>query len=273
MNHHSNNNELAQSVMAIIGILALVAIIEASLLAMMAGGVGSNQISDIEDSTIIDARVKPAVTLADIRGGSNQTMATAPIAAKKSGKELYQATCMACHDNGVAGAPKPGDKAAWEPRFANGIDALLSTAINGRGAMPARGGSAYSDAELTQIIKYMLIKSDLMSAEAEKAPAPMAAPQAAMTTNTQSEKTANTIDLVAGEKAYRGACFACHDTGAAGAPKLGDASAWASRQATGMASLMNSALHGKGAMPPKGGATYLSDGDIKNIVGFMLNQF
>jgi len=278
MNQQSNNNELAQSVVAIIGILAIVAIVEFFLLSMMAGGVGSNQISDTEDPAIISARLKPMVTLTDIRGGSDQTMVAAPIVAEKPAKELYQAVCMACHANGVAGAPKPGNKSAWEPRFANGFDSLLSSVKNGKGAMPAKGGSAYSDAELTKIIEYMLIESDLMEAKSatpatQKEPTTEVTPKAEVAVEATPKAAAvktNDFDLAAGEKAYRGACFACHDFGVAGAPKLGDANAWAGR--TGLDALTANAISGKGAMPPKGGAAYLSDTDIKNIVGFMLSK-
>jgi len=276
MNQQSNNNELAQSVVAIIAILAVVALVEFFLLSMMAGGVGSNQVSNIEDPALIDARLKPVVTLADIRGGSEQKMAVAPVATEKSAKELYDAACMACHANGVAGAPKPGDKAAWEARFANGFDSLLNSVKNGKGAMPAKGGSAYSDAELTKIVEYMLIESDLMTkpaAPAMEKEAMVETPKADMAVEAMPASTvvkSNDVDLVAGEKAYRSACFACHDFGIAGAPKLGDAGAWVGR--TDLETLLNSAINGKGAMPPKGGAAYLSDTDIKNIVGFMLSK-
>ena len=60
----------------------------------------------------------------------------------------------------VAGAPKFGDKAAWEPRIAQGIDAMLSTAINGKGAMPPRGTCMdCSDADLKAAIEYMISNS------------------------------------------------------------------------------------------------------------------
>ncbi len=276
----SSNNELSKSIFAIVAILGLVAVIEIAVLAMMSGGVGDNKISNIETPEVIAARIKPAVTLADIRGGSDTTMAAAPVVAEKSAKELYDAVCMACHANGVAGAPKPGNKAAWEPRFANGFDSLLASVKNGKGAMPAKGGSSYSDAELTKIVEYMLIESDLMDAKTatpmatEKAAEPMQekAPMAEANEAPVFKKENNDIDLAAGEKAYRGACFACHDFGVAGAPKLGDAAAWSARTGLGLDTLTSNAIKGKGAMPPKGGAGYLSDTDIKNIVGFMLSK-
>jgi len=73
----------------------------------------------------------------------------------------------------------------------------------------------------------------------------------------------------AGEKTYNQACVACHASGAAGAPKLGDKAAWAPRLKTGMEALYAAALKGKGAMPAKGGQAALSDADVKAAVDYM----
>jgi cytochrome c5 len=64
--------------------------------------------------------------------------------------------CAACHVAGVAGAPKFGDKAAWAPRVGAGVDALTASVIKGKGAMPPKGGSAASDAEIKASVQYML---------------------------------------------------------------------------------------------------------------------
>jgi len=75
-----------------------------------------------------------------------------------------------------------------------------------------------------------------------------------------------------GEDIVKGACAACHSTGAAGAPKLGDKAAWASRLGAGLNSLVQNTIKGKGAMPPKGGSTDLSDYEIARAVVYMANQ-
>ena len=75
-----------------------------------------------------------------------------------------------------------------------------------------------------------------------------------------------------GKKIYEGTCIACHGTGAAGAPKFGDKAAWAPRIATGMDTLLNVALHGKGAMPPKGGNAALSEADIRATIEYMVSH-
>ena len=90
--------------------------------------------------------------------------ATAPAAAAagQSGEAVYTKACIACHSTGVAGAPKVGDKAAWEARLAQGMDTLVSTALKGKGAMPPKGGHTnLSDAEIKAAVEYMLGKSGL----------------------------------------------------------------------------------------------------------------
>jgi cytochrome c5 len=57
---------------------------------------------------------------------------------------------------GVAGAPKFGDKAAWAARVGGGLDALTASVIKGKGAMPPKGGSTASDAEIKAAVSYML---------------------------------------------------------------------------------------------------------------------
>jgi cytochrome c5 len=73
------------------------------------------------------------------------------------------------------------------------------------------------------------------------------------------------------DQLYQGACFACHGTGAAGAPKLGDAAAWTDRLAKGLDTLVSSAVGGVGAMPPRGGSA-LDDDQIRSVVEYMMEN-
>ena len=86
--------------------------------------------------------------------------AAAPAAAMKvaanSGEALYKQVCTGCHAQSVAGSPKFGDKAAWAPRIKTGIDALTASVVKGKGAMPAKGGSAASEAEIRATVEYMV---------------------------------------------------------------------------------------------------------------------
>lgn len=77
-------------------------------------------------------------------------------AAPRSGEEVYNGACAACHTAGVAGAPRTGDKAGWAARIAKGIETLYASAINGIGAMPAKGGQNISDEEVKAAVDYMV---------------------------------------------------------------------------------------------------------------------
>ena len=77
--------------------------------------------------------------------------------ASADGKQIYDTKCFMCHKAVVANAPKLGDKAAWEPRIATGMDAMLAVAIKGKGAMPPKGTCMEcSDDDLTAAIQYMV---------------------------------------------------------------------------------------------------------------------
>lgn len=73
----------------------------------------------------------------------------------KSGEDVYKAQCSACHASGALGAPKFGDAGAWGARIAKGYDALLTSALKGKGSMSAQGGGAFSDFEIGRAVVYM----------------------------------------------------------------------------------------------------------------------
>ena len=75
-----------------------------------------------------------------------------------------------------------------------------------------------------------------------------------------------------GEDIYKSVCSACHASGAAGAPKFADKSDWAARLKQGQKTLLNAALKGKGAMPPRGGGADLSDLEVERALVYMANQ-
>jgi cytochrome c5 len=98
------------------------------------------------------ARIQP---VARIEFGA----AAAPAGARK-GEDIVKSTCAACHQAGVAGAPKIGDRASWAPRIREGLKGMLATATKGKGAMPPRGGDAsLTDAELARAIVFMANQS------------------------------------------------------------------------------------------------------------------
>jgi cytochrome c5 len=75
-----------------------------------------------------------------------------------------------------------------------------------------------------------------------------------------------------GATVYNSVCGACHNTGAAGAPKIDAKGEWAPRLGAGLDGLTKSVIAGKGAMPPKGGASSLSDDEIKGAVEYILGK-
>lgn len=203
----------------------------------------------------------------------------------KTGEEVFKAQCTTCHTAGVAGAPKFGDATAWAPRIAKGYDALLNSALHGKGAMSPQGGGDFDDLEIGRAVVYMTSAAGghfpepqaAPAATAEAAPAPTtaaapavaAAPAAPVAVAAAAAAPAAAAANI-GETRYKETCFACHATGVAGAPKFGDKAAWAPRIATGMDTLVATAIAGKGAMPPRGGSN-ASDAEIKATVAYMVN--
>uniref|UniRef100_UPI001809BDB2 c-type cytochrome n=1 Tax=Ramlibacter sp. TaxID=1917967 RepID=UPI001809BDB2 len=92
-----------------------------------------------------------------VAAAATPAAAPAPTAAAGAGGEaLYKQACFACHAAGVAGAPKFGDKAAWAPRIQQGMPVLVQSVTKGKGAMPPKGGSSASDAEIQAAVAYMV---------------------------------------------------------------------------------------------------------------------
>lgn len=104
------------------------------------------------------APIKPAGAPATA-SAAQATAPAAPATASSAGagKAVYDSTCQVCHATGLAGSPKFGDKAAWAPRIATGIDTLHKAALNGLNAMPPRGGnSTLTDAQVIAAVDYMV---------------------------------------------------------------------------------------------------------------------
>ena len=96
--------------------------------------------------------------------------------ALRSGEQVYTAACGACHAAGVVGAPKLGDEAAWGPRIKTGYEALLNSALKGKGAMTAQGGGQFKDVEIGRAVVFMANKA---GAKFDEPKAPEAAASAA----------------------------------------------------------------------------------------------
>ncbi len=226
----------------------------------------------------------------------------------KTGEQVFGAQCTACHTAGLVGSPKFGDSAAWAPRIKTGYDALLHSALAGKGQMGAQGGGDYTDVEIGRAVVYMANAAGAKfdepkapaagataapatpaapaSATAMAAPAPPTATAAAMAAPVavvaaaatkpapapaKAEAAAATVATAAAPALYTQICQTCHLAGVANAPKLGDKAAWAPRLAQGIDGLTASAIKGKGAMPPKGGSA-ASEAEIKAVVTYMVGS-
>ena len=100
-------------------------------------------------------------------------------------------------------------------------------------------------------------------------------PEAAPSTAPAADTTAGAAEPAAaksGEQVYTSSCLACHGTGVAGAPKLGDVAAWAPRIAAGMDTLLGNAIKGLNAMPPKGLCMTCSDAELQAAVEYMVSK-
>lgn len=103
------------------------------------------------DPEDVNLRIQPVARL-EIQPAGAALASTKP----RDGATLFNTICSTCHNTGVAGAPKAGDKAAWAPRLAQGKEALYKNALVGKNAMPARGGGAdLSDAEVKAAVDYL----------------------------------------------------------------------------------------------------------------------
>ncbi len=229
--------------------------------------------------------------------GMVQVKDASDLSTLKTGEQVFTAQCATCHTAGLVGAPKLGDADAWGPRLKTGYDALLHSAVAGKGNMGAQGGGDYTDLEIGRAVVYMANKSGgkldepkvpaagasaaapttaaapaaAVAPAAMAAPAPAAAP-APVVAAAATPATPAKADAAAVPAVYTQACQVCHAAGVAGAPKVGDKAAWSTRLAAAkdIDGLTASAIKGKGAMPPKGGSN-ASDAEIKAVVTYMVN--
>jgi cytochrome c5 len=202
----------------------------------------------------IAKRIKPVAEVA-VQGAGPGAKAL------RTGEQIYQSVCTACHATGVAKAPKFGDRRDWASRIREGQKALVQMALRGKGAMPPRGGASdLADVEVERAVVYMANAGGANFKEPAAAqPAAQPAPQ--------SKAVAAVAD---GKKVYESTCINCHGAGVANAPKFGDKKAWAMHLMHGTDHLYENALKGTGAMPPRGGNLTLSDAEVKAAVDYMV---
>ena len=261
-NKHTSPIQTPKQLVTVVLLAFLVPITLILLLSQLV--TGGNTGAQEDDSAVLK-RIQPVgtVLLAD---------ASAP-RGNLTGEQVFGQVCKTCHEAGLAGAPRLGDKAAWAKVIAQGEKTTFDHALKGIRAMPAKGGNPdLTDAEVQRGVVYM---ANQVGASWKEPAAPAAAPAPVAAAGTGAAPVAAVAVAAApagkadGKAIYDSACMVCHAAGVAGAPKFGDKAQWAPRLKTGMDALYTSALKGKGAMPAKGGNTSLSDAAVKAAVDFM----
>ena len=146
----SENNNPSKTILLITVAVAVLLIVVVWPLSML--GKGNSASTNADEAEL---RIQPVA-----RVEMQKAEAVKTDGKPRSGEAIYASVCKACHETGVAGAPKTGDKAAWAPRLASGMATLLKSAANGKGAMPARGGAPdLSDDELKAAVAFLTGKA------------------------------------------------------------------------------------------------------------------
>lgn len=113
----------------------------------------------LDEKNIVD-RIKPVGTVSIEEGSGQAAKKPALVATGDIGKQRYEQVCRTCHDSGLAGAPKLGDKSDWAQRLTTGMETLVNHAIHGYKAMPAKGTCMdCTDDEIKKTVEYMVSKS------------------------------------------------------------------------------------------------------------------
>jgi cytochrome c5 len=195
-------------------------------------------------------RLIPAIAVLALPLAAQQAQAQAD---GRSGKEVVQQVCSACHATGAQGSPKIGDKNAWSKLSRSGLSALTQIALKGIRKMPPHGGQpTLSDVEIRRAITYMVNESGGSWIEpVSKASRP-------------AERS--------GAQIVRVQCSKCHQDGIGGAPKIGNREDWIPRMKEGFDAVVRSAINGHGGMPARGGMANLTDSELRSAVIYMLNQ-
>jgi cytochrome c5 len=171
---------------------------------------------------------------------------------ERSGKEIVDDVCSACHASGAEGAPKIGDKKAWSKRASRGLASLTKNALQGIRKMPAHGSNPnLTDVEIQRAITYMVNRSGGHW--------------------TEPISTTGPVPERSGQQIVKEQCSKCHQTGKGGAPKIGDRSAWIPRLKPGLDVVVRSAINGHGGMPARGGMANLTDAELRSAIIYMFN--
>ena len=171
---------------------------------------------------------------------------------ERTGKDVVDGVCAACHLSGAQNAPRIGDKQVWGKLSARGLSSLTDSALKGIRKMPPHGGQAnLTDDEIKRAVTYMVNQSGGNWVEPISRKAPPA------------ER--------AGRDIVQTYCAKCHQKGERGAPAIGDINAWRPRLKEGLDTVVRSAINGHGGMAPRGGVASLTDSELRAAITFMIS--
>ncbi len=149
--HHDEHETPIKTPRQLITVVVLAFVIPTISIILLAKFVASGDRTGAGTAAMTDeaitARIRPVAGF-ELRAADGGASA-------RGGEEVYKAVCSACHSAGVAGAPKSGDAGSWAPRIATGLKSLVTSALKGKGAMPAQGGGDYSDFEIERAVVFM----------------------------------------------------------------------------------------------------------------------
>lgn len=136
-----------QLIITIVASFVIPVVVIIMLTNFVAFGTKSGAGSDGMSAQAVAKRIEPVgrIEIKDVNDPS----------ALKSGEQVYQAQCAACHATGALNAPKFGDAAGWGPRLKSGFDALVTAALKGKGQMPPQAGGEHSDLEVARAVAYL----------------------------------------------------------------------------------------------------------------------
>jgi cytochrome c5 len=156
--NHEQSNSTTQVFSSTMKTFVLPVLVVVGLIAFIAASMRPQMVSTASGNEALEARIQKvgAVQIKD----ANR--------AARSGEEVYKAQCSACHAIGAAGSPKFGDAGAWGARIGKGYDALLTSALKGKGNMGPQGGGDFEDYEIGRGVAYMANAAGAKFAEPKK---------------------------------------------------------------------------------------------------------
>lgn len=156
--NHDQSHSTSEVFVSTMKTVVLPVLVVVGLIAYIAASFRPQIISTANPNEAVEARIQKVGSV-EIKDANR---------AARSGEDVFKAQCSACHATGAAGAPKFGDAGAWGPRIGKGFDALLNSALKGKGNMGPQGGGDFEDFEIGRGVAYMANAAGAKFAEPKK---------------------------------------------------------------------------------------------------------